>query len=93
MLSATVPVPDWLDKRDIEAEAKKLRALRAALGWSQDKIARRLGITTRAYSRWETAAVRCQLAALELLEILVEREMGERQQQASKKPAKPQKKR
>lgn len=67
MLSSTMPVASWMDKRDPEAEAKLLREIREQLGWSQEQTARRVGVTTRTYARWESGEG-CQLAALELLE-------------------------
>ncbi len=66
-----VPVPDWMNKRDIKAEAAKLRQLRTELGWSQEQTAARVGVRLRAYARWEAGGSRCQLSALEVLERLV----------------------
>ena len=44
--------------------AKKLRKLRQETGLSQEKIAYRLGLTTRAYQRYENGAVSVAVGAL-----------------------------
>lgn len=64
-----VPVSSWFDRRNPEAEAAKLRELRGMMEASQAQAARRLGIEPKTYSNWELAKVRCQLPAIELMEI------------------------
>lgn len=69
---SVMPVTAWMGARDHAAEAALLKKLRSELGWNQEDTARRVGVRMRAYARWESGKGRCQLAALELLERIVQ---------------------
>lgn len=50
--------------------ARWLRQQRARKGWTQDEAARRMGVTSQTWSRWERGVCRVSLATHRVLRLL-----------------------
>ena len=66
-ISAAMTPPMDDEPRDQAAEAQELLKLRDALGYTQERLAQKLGVTHGTYWRWEKGGALCPLMALELL--------------------------
>lgn len=62
----------------MEERAFPIRELRRRLGWSQDRLAKEMGVTTNAVARWEQGNRQPSEMAIRFLEVLWERHLGER---------------
>ena len=57
----------------MEDYAAYVRDLREQLGWSQNKLAREMGISAGAVTRWENGSRQPSEMALKLMQLLLER--------------------
>lgn len=48
-------VADWIARRPGRLHGSEVRYLRNTMGWSQEQLGRRLGVTVETISRWENA--------------------------------------
>lgn len=74
-------------------DAKKIRALRQFLGFTQTEMAEELGIRQQTVSEWETGAYAPRGASLRLLDLLSRREGSGSEAKTASPPAKPRPKR
>ena len=64
-----------------------VRGVREQLGWSQNKLAREMGISAGAVARWEKGTRQPSEMALRLLRLLLERHQSEQAKQKGKEKA------